>query len=283
MPGNYSEYEYTSLPSSNHNITSSLCPENMIENLSLGGQSTCPCPARTNCNCSSTSKRKAQSPSASTSPFSTCFWKRTLRNPIGKRPFKPRGSILTPSKLKLLLSSQPQIGLEEGSSSSTSMIATASSSSLRLLQQQQSQDSSEVFIPDLSSLSLGNNTTSDLDLRLQKSLQLTAPTTAHCYPRRFRNLKWKTRILCSLTTTSCSSLPTIREDGEDGEEEGVNVAESSQTGIKNVQNHQSQSQGRRSTRDCGGPAVDDVTIDELASYLGKFTRYEYQYYHGKNN
>lgn len=250
----------------------------MIQSLSLGENYCSSCGLPTACNCSSSSsssslssssartqqsRRKSSSPSSPATPPSPYFWKRTLNNPIAKRPLKPRGSILTPPKLKLL-----SAHLEASTPSPPSNL------------------SSDVFIPDLSNLSLGcsSSGSSDLNLRLQQSLQIQSkgslPTQSalRSYNRRFRTLKWKTRIKCSLldhpssSSSSSSQLPTIREVREEDEEEedyGVGrsgeIAETVESN-KVQTHHQSCSQQISSSED-DESVVNDVMIDELASYL----------------
>jgi hypothetical protein len=222
----------------------------MMHKLSLGS-STCKCLHA--CSCIGNEEKKSRRfSSTTTTPY---FWRRTLNNPIARRQYKSgpgSGGILTPSKLKLIVASPvatAAAATEEGVCTCGGLRASCSlhpqPSSFNIIDQ-------DVFIPDLSNLSLG---APDLDLRLQRSLQIQSKppsalenTLRH---RRFRLLKWKNRIKCSLKESG--PLPTIREDKETEEE-------NTETGSRFQKSCSQQASN-------GAGPVDDVTIDELAAYL----------------
>jgi len=238
----------------------------MMDKLSLGGQycSKCDSTTTTTCACStnkpsSVSRQETKGGSSSSSPY---FWRRTLKNPISRNP-RVHGGILTPSKLKLICQTQ---SVEEEDRKCSCMCGPVkvpcpvhSSINSSLSASPFSVDP-DVFIPALNNLTLNTRKGLDLRLSLQDSFQVKPSmqnTTNAARLHRMKRFKWKSRLKFSLKESG-PPLPTILE--EDDETEVLTKSKScSQQACSSETNHHHNEQAPHS--------VDDVSIDELASYL----------------
>lgn len=97
-------------------------------------------------------------------------------------------------------------------------------------------------------------------LRLSDTLESSRASSRY---RRSRTLKWKNRIKCSLKDSPKDTLPTIAEDDEETENQGQSIV-----GSGGLQSQSPQSCSQQALMET--TPVDDVTIDELASYLDVF-------------
>jgi len=278
-------------PSSSEQPTSAdLLALSKMQQLSL-----CQCGSERNgfgrCTCSSGSRSRSSSLSSlNKTPY---FWKKTLKNPISRRG---GGGVLAPSKLKFILAPSASSSTASGSNSSSTTTLCSSCGPLRACGRCLLPPSNNHIDPDLSSfvssLSLDRGNSTNLELMVPVKSQGNWKSRRNS--KNLLSLKWKSRIKCSLKDTRSYSLPTIVEDEEDDSGSSLSVRNrldsSSENGLieqmgsllgggpqkscSQQANHSAngspETSAGSSSNGSNGGQIDDVTIDELASYLDVF-------------
>lgn len=248
-----------------------------MKNLSLGTNcSSCD----SICKCSIV-KKKVKEPSF---PY---FWRRTHGSGIQKN--RRRTGILSPSPLRFIIASESSSKDDQSPASTTgiqllpvidpphqshSKCSLSESSSIQqgvksssALVHEASAPTTLSNLPNFSTLSLKDESYSAISSKVKFN------TASFSYRRHHKTLRWKRKLQLSLKDLR-SVLPTIHEDGDENSLEGQTGLYQNRSGeAKNPAGVFQNVDGSPSS--CSQQALmetanDDITINELASYLDEF-------------